>query len=36
MEWYFKETYAYGANENLIHKNEEIKYTNIIKQYKND
>ena len=29
-----KETYACGASENIIHKNEKTKYRNIIKQYK--
>lgn len=31
-----KETYSYGTSENIIHKNEEIRYRIIIKQYKND
>ena len=30
------ETFAYWANEEIIHKKEEIKFNNIIKQYKND
>ena len=29
------ETYAYRMNKNLVCKNEEIKYNNIISQYKN-
>ena len=29
------ETHAYGMNENLVCKKEEIKCNNIIKQYKN-
>ena len=28
------ETYAYGTNEDVIHKKEKIKYINIIKHYK--
>ena len=28
------ETYAYGMNENIVCKKEEIKCNNIIKQYK--
>ena len=30
------ETYAYGTNEEIIQKKEEIKCINIIKQYTND
>ena len=30
------ETYAYGKNEKIIYKKEEIKSNKIIKQYKND
>ena len=30
------ETNGYGTNEDIIHKKEEYKSTNIIKQYKND
>ena len=29
-----KETYAYGTNKDLVSKKENIKYNNIIKQYK--
>ena len=29
------ETYAYRTSKNLVRKKEEIKYNNIIKQYKN-
>ena len=29
------EIYAYGMNEGLVYKKEEIKYNNIIKKYKN-
>ena len=29
------ETYAYGMNKDLVCKKEEIKYKNIVKQYKN-
>ena len=29
------ETYAYGMNENVVWKKEEIKCNNIIKHYKN-
>ena len=29
-------TYAYGISKDLVSKKEEIKYSNIIKQYKND
>ena len=29
------ETYAYGKSTDLIHRKEEIKRYNIIKQYKN-
>ena len=29
------ETYAHGTSKDLICKKEEIKYNNIIKQYKN-
>ena len=29
------EKYAYGTNEEMIHRKEEIKGNNIIKQYKN-
>ena len=29
-----KELYSYETSENIIHKNKEIKYSNIIKQYK--
>ena len=28
------ETYAYGTRKNLVGKTEEIKFNNIIKQYK--
>ena len=28
-------TYPYGINKDLVCKEEEIKYSNIIKQYKN-
>ena len=28
--------YAYGTNEEIIHKNEEIKCNNITKQHKNN
>ena len=31
-----KETYVYGTSENLVSEKEEIKFNNIIKQYKND
>ena len=30
------ETYAYRTNEDLVSEREEIKCSNIIKQYKND
>ena len=29
------ETYVYRMNKNLVCKKEEIKYNNIVKQYKN-
>ena len=29
------ETYAYGINKDLVFKKDEIKYNNIIRQYKN-
>ena len=29
------ETYAYGVNKDLLRKKEEVKCSNIIKQYKN-
>ena len=29
------ETYAHGTSKDLVCKKEEIKYNNIIKQYKN-
>ena len=29
------ETYAYGTRKDLVCKNREIKYNNVIKQYKN-
>ena len=29
------ETYAYGVNKDLLCKKEEVKCSNIIKQYKN-
>ena len=30
------ETYAYGTSKDLVSEKEEIKYNNILKQYKND
>ena len=30
------ETYAYGKSKDLVSEKEEIKFSNIIKQYKND
>ena len=30
------ETYTYGTREDLVCKKEEIKYNNIVKQYKID
>ena len=30
------ETYAYGTSKGLVIEKEDIKYINIIKQYKND
>ena len=30
------ETYAYGMSKDLLSEKEDIKYNNIIKQYKND
>ena len=29
-------TYAYGTSEDIIRKNEQSKYNNIIKQWQND
>ena len=31
-----KETYAYGTSKDLVSEKEEIKCSNIIKQYRND
>ena len=33
---YSIQTYPYGTSKDLVSEKEEIKYDNIIKQYKND